>query len=287
MAVTKMKEVNPVNAAEQASPVNEEADKRKLTKEEKRLLKQQKKWDKKAHGKGGRGKIIALMIVALIIAALVAVVGFDALGLRSRYLNGFLQNIPIVKNVIPAEDNIDGAYAGLSREQLVDEIDRLNAAVDQNRQEVESLTAKSDMYVKEIARLKAFEEQQVAYKADKEAFDAVIAMGNPAAYAQYYATISPENAEVLYQQAVRQNQNTKEIKNYVATFTAMDESEAASILSEMIATDMDLVVLIVSHIDSESRGAIMGQMTPADAASVAKMMAPKEEQQVVAAPPAQ
>ena len=260
---------------------------KKTIKERKKKEKRDKK-DKNKKETGGKKKPIAKIIVfsavAVIFVGLVAVVGFDALGLRTKYLNGFLQNIPIVKNIVPAENTVEGEYAGWTQEELVNEIAFLKTEIESNEEAIEVLNQKSDIYVKEISRLEGFEQQQLDFKARQEEFDRMIASNDRNAYAKFYSSINPENAEVLYREAVLENRDTKKLNEYVSTFRDMSESESALILEELIGTDMDLVVLIVSNLESEFRASILGKMAPANAASITKMMLPQPAQAPEAVP---
>lgn len=226
----------------------------------------------KKSSKRGFSRFIPLIIILFVIGVLVAVVGFDVLGLRTKYLNGLLRNIPIVKDLVPEDNN--NQQNNVSNEELLAQIDMLNKTIEDNKTEIESLNKKNDAYVQQIAKLQEFEKKQEDFKAQKAEFDNMIALNDPNAYAKFYEAIDPQNAEALYKEVVGTNQNTKELNNYVATFSDMDEARAAGIFEQMIATDMDLVVLILKNITPETRGAIIGRMAPENGASVAKMMAP-------------
>jgi flagellar motility protein MotE (MotC chaperone) len=193
-------------------------------------------------------------------------------------LNGFLQNIPIVKNLIPAENNIEGEYASYTPEQLADEIDKFKTANEIDQETIKSLNEKNDLYVEEISRLKDFEDQQAVFKAEKEEFDRMIAMNDTGAYEAFYETVNPETAEILYKEAVIANQSSARVKEYIASFTAMDGGAAAEILEQMVPTDINLVVVIINALDPDTRAGILSEMTPENAAVVVKMTAPAETQ---------
>lgn len=237
-------------------------------------LKDREKALKRSEKKGGSGRLIVIAVVLLLVGLAVWVVGFNGLGVRDKYVYGFLRNIPIVKNVVPAPKAEDDPLAGLTNEQLALQINGLQTQLENKDAEIKSLNDKSDSYVKELARLQEIEKYQLDVKAQKEEFDSMIALNDPSAYEKFYASVSPENAERLYKEVVGTIESDKELKNYASTFSAMDEGEAAKILEAMIASDMNRVVLILKNISVDARAAIMGKLTPANGARVARMLAP-------------
>lgn len=237
-------------------------------------LKDREKALKRSEKKGGSGRLIVIAVVLLLVGLAVWVVGFNGLGVRDKYVYGFLRNIPIVKNVVPAPKAEDDPLAGLTNEQLALQINGLQTQLENKDAEIKSLNDKSDSYVKELARLQEIEKYQLDVKAQKEEFDNMIALNDPSAYEKFYASVSPENAERLYKAVVGTIESDKELKNYASTFSAMDEGEAAKILEAMIASDMNRVVLILKNISVDARAAIMGKLTPANGARVARMLAP-------------
>lgn len=227
----------------------------------------------KVKKKRKKGLIISIIIsVFIIICALAAVTAFDIFELRTKYF----QNIPIVKNLFFVDDK----YKELSKEELVKQINELQKKLEANQTEINNLSAENDMYVQDIDMLNAkivrLEGQQPLFNAQKSEFERLVALNDKNAYVKFYESIDPQRAENLYKEAVVGIQNNKDLKNYVAAFKTMDESSAASIFEQMIGTDMDLVVLILKNLDAETRGAILGMMSPANAASVTKMMYPKQ-----------
>jgi flagellar motility protein MotE (MotC chaperone) len=63
------------------------------------------------------------------------------------------------------------------------------------------------------------------------------------------------------------------MKDYVATFSGMDASAAAGILSAM-TDDLDLAAEILSSMSSTQRAAIMAEMDANIAARLSKIMKP-------------
>lgn len=202
--------------------------------------------------------IIAGIIFIIILSISVAILGFNLGNIRDKYLRPGLERIPIINNLLPP----------LEEEQIQEQ------PVDEKQQTIDSLTAEIEELNKEISRLKEFEQAQLEFKAEKEEFDKMIALNDPKAYSNFYETISPENAEELYKQAINQEVVDKEFKDYIQTFENMKKDAAATILEELIITDMDLVITILNNLSSKKRSEILSAMDPQNAASCSRLLSP-------------
>lgn len=214
-----------------------------------------------------KGGCLAMFIIsAIIIAILVAILGFNAGGIRDKYLRPTLEKIPIIKNLLPP------------LEETSEEENNNEPTISEEQKTIDALTAEIENLNSEIKRLKEFEAAQIQFKKEKEEFDRMIALNDPSAYSSFYESISPENAEKLYQEAIGQVQNNKEFKEYINTFENMKKDAAATILEELILTDMDLVVTILDNLSSTKRSEILATMDPVNAASCAKLLSAKTTQ---------
>lgn len=237
------------------------------------------KKEKKKGKQKGKKKRWVLILLLLLVALGVAVFGFSAFGLRDDYVYPALRSLPLVGDLIPADDNAqEDEYSGLTKEQLIVQNKKLASEKKALEDDKANLTKRISDNDKELTRLKEIEANQEQFKAEKAAFDKSIAENDTNAYKQYYESIYPENADSIYREIVQKDAVDKELKQYVQTFENMKKDAAAKVLEEMIGTDMDLVVRILNNISSEQRGAILGAMDSANAASVAKQMAPSEQQ---------
>ncbi len=227
--------------------------------------------------KGGiLGKIIAFAVLLGVLGSIFSVIYFNLFGIRDKYITPLLQNIPIVKNLLPVDKTADAndPYATMTREELVKQIQDLTEQLSTADQASKDAAAKSDMYVAEINRLKEIEAQQLQFKQEKADFDAMIAANDPNAYANFYASVSPDNAEQLYSQAVGKVQYGKDMQKYVNDISAMETTAAAQTLTQMMNTDMALVVSIIKSMTSETVGAIFSAMQPRDVARISRILAP-------------
>ena len=221
-----------------------------------------------------RGIITSFLILFIVLAALVSVLAFNLFNLRDLYIYPFLAQIPFIGGFIPPTSDMPENFGAMSREEMIARINSLEEQLYNAKREVLAVEETVDANRSEINRLKVFEEQQLDFKREKADFDRRIAMSDPQAFKDYYESIYPENAEVLYPYAEKEASRISEIKKYLNDITQMDETSAANVLQQMIGTDMDLVVSIIQNLESRNAGSILSEMDTLSAASVIKMMAP-------------
>ena len=224
------------------------------------------------------GCLIPILLFIVVIGGLTTVIALNLFGVKDSLAN-MVSDVPVLNNLFPvtSEEGVDDTQPvtrRVSREYEA-QIAELMAQIESLNESLEQSNEKSDLYVAEIDRLRDFENQQVQFRQDKDEFDRMIAENDLNAYAKFYKQISPENAANLYREAIVTEIQNIELNNYVSTVTAMDEAAAARMLEQMIPSDMDLVVLILRNIDTETRGNILGAMSVTNAASVYKQLAPE------------
>lgn len=233
---------------------------------------------KKIKVKKEKSKLIPIFITFSILAGIGAMIYFNTFGIRNQYIIPLIQKVPIVKNIIPLREEELSATNNLSKDELIAKNNELEKEIAKLTEEKDVLNKKNELYSTELLRLQDIEYQQLEYKKDKEAFDTLVASGDQKAFMQFYEKLSPENADKLYKEAVVLTQQTKEKKNFISTFSAMDEGSASKILQEMIGTDMDLVVDVLKNVGTDTSAAILAAMDTKNAATIAKRMSPKTQQ---------
>lgn len=217
------------------------------------------------------GCFVSIIVTILIVGTLIALIKFNVLGIGTK-LSGPLGNVPIIKNLLPTTEQ--DAFSNLTKEELATLNQSLEETNSSYTEIIASLNNKIDELNSELSRLREIEDEQIQFKADKEEFDRLIALNDPSAYASFYESISPENAEELYKEAVTKNELSKEFKTYALTFENMKKDAAATVLEELISSDIDLVVQILEYLSSEKRADILSAMDSKNAAMCVKKMTP-------------
>jgi flagellar motility protein MotE (MotC chaperone) len=224
-----------------------------------------------------RNRRVMLPILSLLIlGALGAALYFDIFGINTRYVAPVIQKTPFVGKFVSSTTG--GALSGASKKDKSASAELLaekDAEIERLTQENAQLAAQNALNTDDLARLQTFADQQVQFKADKAAFDAMIAAGDPAAYSTFYESINPDDAENLYQAAQAAVQHDKDYKKYLGTIGQMDEAQAALVMERLSKTNMPLVVELLNGLSSDIASTILSSMDAAAAANVVKQMQPK------------
>jgi flagellar motility protein MotE (MotC chaperone) len=206
----------------------------------------------------------------------------DVGGIGSNVLKPILQDIPVVNKILPSENGMettkDKSYGGYtSIKDAVEDLNKVQQQLEQAQNTNATYSEQIEALKAEVKRLQTFEDNQVEFQKIKEQFyeEVVYAENGPGAeeYREYYEEMDPSTAEALYKQVVQEEAVSSKMKDYVATFSGMDASDAAAILSAM-TDDLDLAAEILSSMSSTQRAAIMAEMDANIAARLSKIMKP-------------
>lgn len=256
--------------------------KKEAKKRAKELEKQEEELDEQIDGTNASVVVVTIFIIVIWLGILCLLVKMDVGGFGSNVLAPVLQDVPIINKILPSENQTestgDKSYGGYnSIKEAVEQINRLEQQLEQVQntniayaEQIEALKAEND-------RLQTFEDSQVNFKRIKEQFyeEVVYAENGPGAaeYRAYYEEMDPATAEALYKQVIQEEAVNTKMRDYVATFSNMDAASAAGILSSM-TDNLDLAAEILENMSATSRGSILGEMDPAIAARIAKIMNP-------------
>ncbi len=274
MAKNKAKEkVNVVD--EDSIDVDLEVNNSETTAKDKKNKKNKKdksddNFDGEAPKKGGKfKKLSGLLLLLFFIASIVGYIFiFNGFGLRDGILRPFLENVPVVSDYLPASET------PVNYDDLEAQIEQLKAENEALKLQIENNTSMSDETNAELERLKEIEAQQTEFVAMKEEFDKNFASMTSEDYIKYYEEMYPDLAQETYGELISDKYNKEELDEYIATFQSMEPSAIASILEEMMNTDVELVVLIMNNLDNQTAGETLAEMDPVNAAQIAKLMSP-------------
>lgn len=233
---------------------------------------------------GGIGSKIAvffatLIIIALWLAIFVLIVKWDVGGFGSKVMYPVVKDVPVLNMILPEvkekEEDPDHDYTTL--DEAVGYIKQLELELAQAQEKINAKNERIEKLKTRIERLSAYEDKIEEFEALKEKFDREVVFSSEAPdisnYREYYESIDPENAESLYKQVVRIQQLDEELAEYVKAYSGMKPKDAAEIFDTM-TEDLSLVAKILENMDADSRGSIIGQMTPEIAARVTEIMDP-------------
>lgn len=266
---------------------SEQREQRKAAKARARELADQEEELMEEAGGAGSGSVflVTFIIVLIWIAILCLIIKLDFGGFGSNVLAPIFKDVPVINKILPnsseevSQEGEEEAYGGYTNlQEAVDyikelelELERAQSAQNSSSEEVEQLKA-------EVERLKTFEDSQVEFQRIKTEFyeEVVYADNGPGIeeYRRYYEEMDPATAEYLYKQVVTQIEESDDIKEYAAAYSAMKPKAAAAIFESM-TDNLDLAVRILGVMDADQRGKILGAMDTEIAARITKLMDPE------------
>ena len=224
-----------------------------------------------------------ILIVALWLAVICVIIKLDIGGFGSSVVTPILKDVPVLNRILPGnsvtETTNSGAYGGYtSLQDAVDQIKSLELQLEQIQNASSAKDEELDQLKAEVLRLKEFENQQVEFqRIQKEFYDEVVYSDKgPGAeeYKKYYESMDPATAEYIYKRVVTQLQESQEVQDYAAAYSAMKPKQAAAIFEQM-TNNLDLAARILKVMSADDRGAILGAMNSEVAAKITKIMDPE------------
>lgn len=299
MAAWEIQSKGCESMARELEEENEVIDKKAAKKAEKQRKKEEKKKgkaEKNAAGPSadsaeeedeGGGRVIVALVTILIVLLWIGILGLviklDVGGFGSTVLHPLLKDVPYVNRILPktaAEkeaEAVDVQYPYATLEEAINRIKELEVELDGARNSATENSATLEQLQAEVERLREFERQQAEFEQLKTKFYEEVVFSDQAPdieqYKVFYESIDPANAASLYKQVVKMDAYNKELSQYISTYSNMKATNAAAILEKM-SDDMKLVAKILDGMDTDSRGKILGAMTPDFAAQLTKLMEP-------------
>lgn len=228
-------------------------------------------------GEPKRRRWLGFVILAAVLVAVAgfgfAVVQYNAFGLRDNQLRNIFEAIPIVNNLLPPLEAEDPVFA-MDMDELLLEIARLETQNSNLSAEIVRLEGLNSTYLAQISSLQEFENAHLEVVELREALDREIAFGDPVNFERFFEEVSPANAEEIFREIVGINRYDREFRSLVSTFVNMDESSAAEILEQLLRSEPDVVVNILSSMGSQQRADIIATMTLRSAEQVVRRMVP-------------
>ncbi len=233
---------------------------------------------------GGKLAVFFVTVVILVIwlAILVLLIKWDVGGFGSTVMTPILKNVPYVNKILPESDEIISTETELPYKTLgeaVAYIKELELELEVAQKSSNDSSAYSAQLEEQLKKLKEYEANEAEFEAIKEKFYKEVVFSDSApdisVYREYYESIDPANAEILYKQVVAQEQIDAEMEDFVSTYSKMKPKEAAAIFDTM-TSELDLVAEILENLSAQARGDILGKMNTETAAKVINIMNPSE-----------
>ncbi len=262
---------------------DQKAQKKEAKRRAKEIAKKEDELDEEEEGGGIATFFTTIFIVTIWLVVIGVVIKMDVGGFGSSVLTPVLKDVPVLNRILPGnsltETTNGESYGGYtSLRDAVDQIENLEKQLERVQNENKEKDAELGTLKAEVLRLQPFEEKQVEFQRIRTKFyEEVIYAENgpgPEEYLQYYETMDPATAEYLYKQVVAQQQASKEVQDYAATYAQMKPKAAAAAFEKM-TDDLQLVADILNAMNAESRANILSAMDSEVVAKLTKIMNPE------------
>ena len=264
-----------------------EAEQKKQRKEAKKRAKelaaQEAELDSESSGSGVAVFFVTLLLVVIWIGITVLLIKLDVGGIGTNFAAPLIKDIPVLNKILPADsitetDDGENYYGYTSLKDAVNQIRVYEGQIDTQLETIEAYEAQIAALTAEVERLKTFEDNQVEFQRIKTEFyeEVIYSEKGPGveAFMDYYETMDPETAELIYQQVATKETYSAEIQEYAQAYSEMKPKEAAGIF-EAMTDDLDLAAKILGAMQPDDRGKILGVMDPEVAARITKIMEPE------------
>ncbi len=232
---------------------------------------------------GGKAAVVLVTVVIILIwlAILAVLIRFDVGGFGSTVMQPILKDVPYLNKILPETETDESGEDSEYPYKTLDEAVAYIKELEQELADAKESNSKDDAYVADleaqVAQWQEYKENEAEFEEEKAKFYEEVVFSDEAPdineYRQYYESIDPENAEVLYKQVVEQEQEDEEIADYVKAYSEMKPKQAAAIFDTM-TDNLQLVAKILSAMNADARGDILGNMNTDTAAKVTKLMEP-------------
>lgn len=276
---------------EELQQENEVLDKKQLKaakKLEKKKRKQKNPDDLDGDEETVGGKILVFFVTIIIILIWLAIfamlIKLDVGGFGSGVLAPVIKDVPYLNKILP--DSVteevsteDSQYAYTNLDDAINRIKELEIELADAQNSANSDADYIAQLEEKAKELDTYKQNEADFEKEKEKWyeDVVFSEDAPdiSNYKEYYESIDAVNAEVLYKQVVEQTLTDEQMDDYVKTYSSMKPKEAAAIFDTM-TDNLQLVADILSNMDTQSRGDILGKMNSDTAAKVTEIMEPSE-----------
>lgn len=221
--------------------------------------------------------LIAIIIIIIWLAVFAFLIKMDVGGIGSKVLYPVLKDVPLVNRILPdASEEQQASEGNYKYTTLKSANARIKELEGQLASESGTTNANSD-YIKELENqvqdLQKYKDNEDAFNKRVADFDEKVVFAENAPdiseYRSYYESISPENAEKIYQKVVEAERYSEKAKELATMYANMEPAAAAQALSEM-KENLDLVCDILENMGEKKAAAVLQEMDSVYAAQLTR-----------------
>jgi len=122
------------------------------------------------------------------------------------------------------------------------------------------------------AREEAIKEKEKQLEEMQLKIEESIMKGDTQAFREFFESIDPENAAILYEEAVKKQQIDESVKKFAQVYAEMEPASAAAIFEQLGASKLDMIAETLRAMNREAASQILQSMTPDFAADVTERL---------------
>lgn len=232
----------------------------------------------KKKGGGFLAFFVILIILLIWIAIFGLLINLDVGGIGTT-LRPMLKDVPLVNKILPKVSDEQKAWennlAYKDIEEANEHIKELEILVDKLTVEKEDLEEENSSLTSQLNKLKELEKKMADFEDRVYEFDKKVVFSENAPsvdeYVSWYQSISPENAERIYEIAIQKDAYNATIKEKATYYEKMKAAAAASVFENMTA-DLDYVCKLLYCMKPQAVSEILSKMDPLFAAKLTRKM---------------
>ncbi len=241
-------------------------------------------------GKKKRSKVSTILMIILDIVIITAAFGavfyfifYNNIGGVTEKYYSTVKSIPLLNLALPeapdalnpkymTQDEIRKKYIEFKaeNEQLkkqLSDAEKKAGELQVYKDDTDKLTQEAQTKLQSLETREAtIAEKEKQLEEQKSKLDEIIAMGDKEAYKQYYESIDAENAEVLYQAVIKEQQTDENIKKFAQVYAEMDPAAAAAIFEQLGTSKLDMITETLKAMNKVNSSKILEAM-PSDFAA--------------------
>jgi hypothetical protein len=226
----------------------------------------------------------ALFVIAAVLAGfLFLIVKMNAMGVADAYEDE-IAKIPLLNMALP--DRVKTDPSEMSQSELatvynaaISENERLKIDIEGANRRIDELSRAKSEFDAQIMindeKTEQMRQQVLSLEADKKKLgdmkydlERLIAAGDKEAFARYYEEVSPEVAQEIYAQIMREIRADDEKRQFIKLFGALDTKASAQIIETLGSARIDFICDTLSSVKKDIAAEIISSLSPELAARV-------------------
>ncbi len=233
--------------------------------------------------------LLDIVIIAAAFGAVFYFIFYNNIGGVTERYYSTVKSIPLLNLALPeAPDPLNPKYMTQGEirdkymeykaetEQLkkqLEEADKKTSELQVYKDNYDKLTLEAQTLLQSLEmRGAAITEREQQLTDQKAKLDEAIANSDREAFKEYFETIDPDKAALLYEAAVKKQVTDENVKKFAQVYAEMDPASAAAIFEQLGASKLDIITETLKAMNKTNSSEILEAMTPEFAAKITERL---------------